>query len=287
MHIGVVLPQTEIGPDVGGVRAYGEGVESLGFHHLVAYDHVVGADPAVHVGWDGPYDIDTQFHEPFVLFGFLAACTSLELVTGITILPQRPTVLVAKQAAEVDLLTGGSFRLGVGIGWNAVEYEALGQDFSTRGTRIEEQVGLLRSLWTTRSVTLQGRFDKVSGAGIAPMPIQRPIPIWFGGMSPKAFARMGRLADGWFPMVQPGPDLDAAREFIAVSARQAGRDPDAIGMEGRVDWRGDADDLARRVSSWSEAGATHVSVNTMRAGLATVDDHLEALGRAADALGLR
>ena len=248
---------------------------------------MVGADPAVHPDWSGPYDIDTPFHEPFVLFGYLAACTSLELVTGITILPQRPTVLVAKQAAEVDLLTGGSFRLGVGIGWNAVEYEALGQDFSTRGKRIEEQVGVLRSLWTTRSVTLQGRFDKVTGAGIDPMPIQRPIPIWFGGMSPKAFERMGRLADGWFPMVQPGPDLDAAREIIAVSARQAGRDPDAIGMEGRVDWRGDADDLARRVSSWREAGATHVSVNTMRAGLATVDDHLEALGRAADSLGLR
>ena len=132
MHIGVVLPQTEIGPDVGAVRAYGQGVDELGFHHLVAYDHVVGADPAVHVGWDGPYDIDTQFHEPFVVFGYLAACTSLELVTGITILPQRPTALVAKQAAEVDLLTGGRFRLGVGIGWNAVEYETLGQDFSTR-----------------------------------------------------------------------------------------------------------------------------------------------------------
>ena len=131
MKIGVVLPQTEIGPDAAGVRAYGEGVEALGFHHVVAYDHVVGADPAVHVGWDGPYDIDTQFHEPFVLFGFLAACTSLELVTGITILPQRPTALVAKQAAEVDLLTEGRFRLGVGIGWNAVEYDSLGQDFST------------------------------------------------------------------------------------------------------------------------------------------------------------
>jgi alkanesulfonate monooxygenase SsuD/methylene tetrahydromethanopterin reductase-like flavin-dependent oxidoreductase (luciferase family) len=145
----------------------------------------------------------------------------------------------------------------------------------------------LRSLWTTRSVTLQGSYDKVTGAGIAPMPIQRPIPIWFGGMSTKAFERMGRLADGWFPMVQPGPDLDAAREIIATSARQAGRDPDTIGMEGRVDWRGDADDLARRVSSWREAGATHVSVNTMRAGLATVDHHLGALGRVADALGLR
>ena len=163
MRIGVVFPQTEIGPDVAAVRSYGQGVEQLGYRHLLAYDHVVGADPAVHRGWNGPYDIDTQFHEPFVVFGYLAGCTSLELVTGITILPQRPTALVAKQAAEVDLLTGGRFRLGVGIGWNAVEYEALGQDFSVRGRRLEEQVALLRRLWTQRSVTFEGRFDRVTG----------------------------------------------------------------------------------------------------------------------------
>jgi probable F420-dependent oxidoreductase len=286
MRIGVVLPQTEIGPDVGTIRAYGQGVDRLGFHHLLAYDHVVGADPAIHDGWDGPYDIDTQFHEPFVLFGYLAACTSLELVTGITILPQRQTALVAKQAAEVDLLTGGRFRLGVGIGWNAVEYEALGQDFSTRGRRIEEQVTLMRSLWTTRSVTMAGRFDRVSGAGLAPLPVQRPIPIWFGGGSVRAYERMGRLADGWLPMVQPGPALDAALEVIAGSAHRAGRDPGEIGMEGRVDWRGDADDLARRAGRWESAGATHLTVNTMGAGLATVDDHLAALASAARSLGV-
>ena len=286
MKVGVVLPQTEIGPDVGGVRAYGQGVEGLGFHHLVAYDHVVGADPAVHTGWDGPYDIDTQFHEPLVLFGYLAGCTNLELVTGILILPQRPTALVAKQAAEVDLLTGGHFRLGVGIGWNAVEYDALGQDFSTRGRRLEEQVALLRSLWTTRSVTVSGRFDHVTGVGIAPRPIQRPIPIWFGGASPRAFRRAGRLADGWLPMMQPGPQLDAALATVAEGAEQAGRSPDSIAMEGRLDWRGDADEVVRRAEGWREAGASHLSINTMRAGLATVDDHLEALGRVAHGLGL-
>ena len=211
MRIGVVLPQTEIGPEVGAIRRYGQGVEDLGFQHVLAYDHVVGADPAVHQPWNGPYDIDTQFHEPFVLFGFLAGCTSLDLVTGITILPQRQTALVAKQAAEVDLLTRGGFRLGVGIGWNPVEYEALGQDFTTRGRRLEEQVGLLRRYWTERSVTAEGEFDRVTGAGLAPLPVQRPIPIWFGGMSPKAYERMGRLADGWFPLVQPGEQLEAAR----------------------------------------------------------------------------
>src|SRR6478672_436074 len=143
MRIGVVFPQTELGADVGAVRAYGQRVEELGFRHVLAYDHVVGADPAVHRGWDGPYDVRTTFHEPMVLFGYLAALTSLELVTGIIILPQRQTALVAKQAAEVDLLTTGRFRLGVGLGWNRVEYEALGQDFTTRGKRVEEQVELM------------------------------------------------------------------------------------------------------------------------------------------------
>jgi len=286
MRIGVVLPQTEIGPDVGALRRYGQGVEDLGFQHVVAYDHVVGADPAVHQPWNGPYDIDTQFHEPFVLFGFLAGCTSLDLVTGITILPQRQTALVAKQAAEVDLLTRGGFRLGVGIGWNPVEYEALGQDFSTRGRRLEEQVGLLRRYWTERSVTASGAFDRVTAAGIAPLPVQRPIPVWFGGRSPRAYERMGRMADGWFPLIQPGEQLEAARALIAGSAEGAGRDPDAIGMEGRVDATGDADDTVRQIERWRAEGATHVSINTMSAGFASVGDHLGALEAVATRLPL-
>ena len=277
MRIGVVLPQTEIGPDVGALRRYGQGVEDLGFQHVLAYDHVVGADADVHEPWEGPYDIDTQFHEPFVLFGFLAGCTSLDLVTGITILPQRQTALVAKQAAEVDLLPRGGFRLGVGIGWNRVEYEAVGEDFATRGRRIEEQVSLLRRLWTERSVTADGEFDRVTGAGIAPLPVQRPIPVWFGGASPRAYERMGRLADGWFPLVQPGEKLDVARALIAESAGRAGRDPAAIAMEGRVDFRGDADDTVRRIEGWRAEGASHVTVNTMGAGLGSVGDHLGAL----------
>ncbi len=286
LQLGVVMPQTEIGSDVSAIREYAQGADELGFAHLLAYDHVVGADPAVYENWDGPYDINTEFHEPFVLFGYLAACTSLELVTGIVILPQRPTVLVAKQAAEVDLLTGGKLRLGVGIGWNPVEYEALGQDFTVRGRRIEEQVALMRRLWTERSVTSAGTFDTVTGAGLAPMPVQRPIPIWFGGMSEKALERMGRLADGWMPLVQPGPKLDAALRVIARGADAAGRDPALIKMEGRVDWRGDADDVARRVEGWRQAGATHVSLNTMGAGLRTAAAHLDALASAARLLGV-
>jgi probable F420-dependent oxidoreductase len=252
----------------------------------LAYDHVVGADPAVHHGWAGPYDVRTTFHEPLVLFGYLAAVTSLELATGIIILPQRQTTLVAKQAAEVDLLSGGRFRLGVGLGWNRVEYEALGQYFTTRGRRIEEQVGLLRRLWTQQSVTFTGDFDRVTGAGLAPLPIQRPIPIWFGGQSAPAYRRAGRLADGWFPQMSPGPGLDEAIALVRKAAVDAGRNPADLGMEGRVRWTGDAGELADQAQRWRASGATHLAINTMDAGFATVDDHLAALATAATALGL-
>jgi len=286
MQIGVVFPQTEIGPDGGAVRSYGQRVEELGFRHVLAYDHVLGADRAVHRGWDRPYDSATTFHEPLVMFGFLAALTSLELVTGIIILPQRQTALVAKQAAEVDLLSGGRLRLGVGLGWNYVEYEALGQDFATRGRRIEEQVALMRRLWTEPSLSHAGPFDRITGAGIAPLPVQRPIPVWFGAQSAPAYRRAGRLADGWFPQVQPGPELDQARAVVSQAATEAGRDPATLGMEGRITWRGDAGELAGRAARWQDAGASHVSINTMGAGLATLDDHLAALAEAARALRL-
>ncbi len=286
MQIGVVLPQTEIGADAGAVRAYGQRVEQLGFRHLLAYDHVLGADPAVHTGWKGPYDVNTSFHEPLVVFGYLAALTSLELVTGIIILPQRQTALVAKQAAEVDLLTDGRFRLGVGLGWNAVEYQALGKDFTTRGRRVEEQVRLLRRLWTEPSVTFEGDHEQVIGAGIAPLPVQRPIPIWFGAQSPAAYRRAGQLADGWFPQSPPGPDLDAARAIVDEGAIAAGRDPSTLGIEGRVSWTGDLSRLIDHVDRWRRAGATHLSVNTMGAGLAGVDDHLNVLAQIASELGV-
>jgi len=282
MRVGVVFPQTEIGADPGAIRAYAQAVTDLGYQHLLAYDHVVGADPEVHPDWRGPYDIDTTFHEPFVLFGFLASLTPIELVTGIIIVPQRQTVLVAKQAAEVDLLTGGRFRLGVGVGWNAVEYEALGQDFTTRGARESEQIELLRRLWTERSVTFEGDHDRVTGAGLCPLPVQRPIPVWVGGATPPAFRRAGRLADGWFPMMQPGPKLDEARAVVADAARAAGRDPASLGMEGRLDVGSiDADELGERIEGWRAGGATHLTFNTMRAGLATVDDHIAVLRAAA------
>ena len=288
MQIGVVFPQTEIGADVGAVRAYAEAVTALGYRHILVYDHVLGADPAVHPNWSGPYDVHTTFHEPFVLFGYLAAVTPLELVTGIIILPQRQTALVAKQAAEVDLLTAGRFRLGVGLGWNPVEYEALGKDFGDRGRRIEEQVEVMRALWTQPTVTHHGRAERITGAGLAPLPVQRPIPVWIGAASEPALRRAGRLGDGWFPMVPPGRHLDGAKALVDEGARQAGRDPSTLGMEGRVAWndKGGVEQVVDHVERWRQAGATHLGVNTMGAGLGAVDGHIAALTTMAEGLGL-
>ena len=244
----------------------------------MAYDHVLGADPVVHP--DVPafgYDVDTTFHEPLVTFGYLAALTELELFTGVIILPQRQTALVAKQAAQVDLLSGGRLRLGVGVGWNRVEYDSLGQDFSLRGKRIEEQITLLRALWTERSVTFHGEFDTVVGAGLAPLPSQQPIPIWIGAQVPAGYRRAGRLADGWFPEFGPGPELDVAVRIITEAADAAGRDPAALGMLGRVDVSDGVDAALRAVEAWRMAGASHIAFNTMDAGLRSVDEHIDAL----------
>jgi probable F420-dependent oxidoreductase len=196
-------------------------------------------------------------------------------------------VLVAKQAAEVDLLTRGRFRLGVGLGWNPVEYEALGKQFEDRGRRMGEQIELMRRLWTEPSVTHAGAYERVTGAGIAPLPVQRPIPVWFGALSAPAYRRAGRYGDGWFPQMGPGAKLDEARTIVEGAAREAGRDPKAIGMEGRVTLGpGGPDKLAEQAQRWREAGATHLTVNTMGAGLGAVEGHLAALATIAAALGI-
>lgn len=284
MQIGVVFPQTEIGADPAVIRAYAAAVEELGYAHVLVYDHVLGADPAGHPGWAGPYDVGSAFHEPFVLYGYLAAVTSLELVTGVIILPQRQTALVAKQAAEVDLLTEGRFRLGVGLGWNAVEYQALGKDFTDRGRRLTEQVELLRRLWTERSVTFHGRYETVVAAGLAPLPVQRPIPVWIGAGSAPALRRAGRLADGWFPQCRPGPMLDEAMALVRAGAESAGRDPSGLGMEGRVGLSRGVDAAAEQASAWRAAGATHLSISSSSVG--GVDRHIAALAEVARTLGL-
>jgi probable F420-dependent oxidoreductase len=286
MQIGVVFPQTELAPDPQTVRTFIHGVEGMGYRHVIAFDHVVGADPMIHQDWRGPYDVDTTFHEPLVFFGFLAGISNLELVTAIIIAPQRQTALLAKQAAEVDLLTDGHLRLGVGVGWNPVEYEALGEDFSTRGQRQEEQIETMRQLWTNRSITHEGRFDQIRGAGIAPLPVQRPIPIWLGGQTRAAYERIGRLADGWFPLVRIGDELEVALGIIREAAVVAGREPSTLGMEPQIRIGAGDSDIAERVSLWRDVGATHAAVNSMGCGFLDVHDHLRALGRAADALGL-
>jgi probable F420-dependent oxidoreductase len=284
-RVGVVFPQTEIGPDPGAIRAYAEAVEAAGYDHVLAYDHVLGADPAAHPEISGrAYTHRDQFHEPLVLFGYLAGICSLGLMTGILILPQRQTALVAKQAAEVDLLSAGRLRLGVGIGWNPVEYEALSQSFRTRGRRIEEQVALLRRLWTEPVVDrFAGEHHRVTAAGIAPLPVQRPIPVWLGAASDeRALRRAGRIGDGWIPLARPGSELDRAVALVRQGAEEAGRDPSLVGMEGRVDiGRGDPDGTASDAAAWRKAGASHLALNTMRAGFTSVDQHISALQSAA------
>ncbi|MBI2886754.1 MAG: LLM class F420-dependent oxidoreductase [Chloroflexi bacterium] len=279
MQLGVVFPQTELGADPTVVRDYVQAVEGMGFSHLAIYDHVLGADPANRPGWRGPYTHRSLFHEPFVLFGYLAGLTQrLELVTSIIILPQRQTVLVAKQAAEVDVLARGRFRLGVGIGWNQVEYEALGEDFHTRGRRMEEQMAVLRALWTQEVVTFQGRWHHITEAGLNPLPVQRPIPIWMGGGAEPVLQRIGRLADGWFPQIRPDDNAKAALERLRSYAREAGRDPASIGIEARGNAAtGTPEDWARHFAAWRDLGATHLSVNTMGGGFTSPDQHVAAL----------
>jgi probable F420-dependent oxidoreductase len=281
MKIGIIFPQTEIGPDPWAVLDYAQAAEEMGYAHLVAYDHVLGADPSQHPGWQGPYTHEHQFHEPFVLFSFLAAVTkSIELATGILILPQRQTALVAKQAAEVDVLSQGRLRLGVGLGWNQVEYEALGEDFHTRGRRVTEQITVLRALWTQPVLTFHGRWHTIVGAGIKPLPVQRPIPIWMGGGAGPVLKRVGRLADGWIPRWPPNDRLRQSIETVRQFAREAQRDPNAIGIEGRINYgSGDESTWSQELKAWQAVGATHLDLNTMGAGLRTPQQHIEAIGR--------
>src|SRR5438309_2248946 len=252
MQIGVIFPQTEIGPDPAGVRAYAQAVQEMGFQHLEVFDHVLGADPAEHPGWEGPYNVHSQFHEPMVLFGFLAALApGLELVTSVIILPQRQATLIAKQAAEVDVLTGGKLRLGVGIGWNPVEFEALGMTFKNRARRFEEQIEVIRRLWTERTVTFEGRYHTLSSAGINPRPVQQPIPLWIGASADDAVRRATRIADGYLPLRPLEGGWEATMEKVNGWLREAGRDPKTFGLEGRLDAsKGGPDEWRPTVEMW-------------------------------------
>lgn len=283
MRLGVIFPQSEIGNDPVAIRDYAQAAEELGYHHLLVYDHVLGAHPDrfERLGFRPPYTYKTPFHEPFVLFGYLAGLTTtLELVTGVLVLPQRQTALVAKQAAEVDVLTNGRLRLGVGIGWNTVEFEALNESFKNRGRRVEEQVALLRGLWTNELVDFDGKYHTVRRAGINPLPVQRPIPLWMGAMAERAVRRVARIADGWFPQFAPGPEQVETMERLRGYIRDAGRSVEDVGIEGRISLITTPEEKwGETLERWRELGATHVSFNTMAAGLQSPQDHIDAISR--------
>ena len=293
MKIGVVFPQHEIGPDATVARDFAVMVEELGYDHLLLYEHVAGADPTRHT-LAGAYTHETDFHEPYVMFGHVAALTSsIGLWFGVLVLPQRQTVLVAKQTATLDILSGGRVTLGVGVGWNQVEYEILGQDFSTRGRRMEEQIPLLRRLWHEPLVDFEGEFDRILGASIKPRP-DRSIPIWIGGWADRVLRRIGRIGDGWLAWPSTtlanteaifGPaDLPRRWEIVADEARKAGRDPSEIGRAVAIGVIGTGETwepaaMAVRAREWEAAGATHGSIGTVWAGFETRQQHFDAIIR--------
>ena len=289
MRIGAVFPQTEIGDDPAVIRDYVQALEGLGFNHLTAIDHVLGARTP-----SGPphakfYTRDRMFHEPLLLFAHLAAVTErIELTTAILILSQRQTALVAKQAAQLDVLNGGRTRLGIGIGWNAVEFEALNENFRDRGRRVEEQVDVLRRLWSEDLVTFEGRWHTLSDVGLNPPPVQRPIPLWIGAFEAVAIRRAARLGDGWLmnPRTPCGDEGRAAIEEFHGFAREAGRDPAGIGVEATVHAHGeDPERWAEDARTWEAAGATHVTFRTIDCGFADPGAHLDAHRRFLAALG--
>jgi len=287
MRAGAVFPQLEIGTDPGVIAEYVRTVEELGYDHVVIFDHVLGADANRPGGWTGTYDHRSMFHEPLVLFGYLAAITSrLKVATAVIVLPQRQTALFAKQAAEVDVLTGGRLVVGVGIGWNQVEYEALGMSFTNRGKRIEEQITLLRELWTHEVVDFKGRWHRIDRAGINPLPVQRPIPIWMGGgwdrqkrvVTEPALRRIAKMADGWFTHLGPNEDGRAGMDVFRRLVREEGRDPANVPVEGRLPAaKSGPEDWKRGIDAFRRMGMTSVELNTMGAGYRSVDEHLSAL----------
>lgn len=285
MKIGAVLPHNEIGNDPGAIKAYLQGVEELGMTHLLIYDHVMGADPDRSGGYSGPYDKDTAFHEPFTFFGFAAAVTnSIELVTTVLILPQRQTVLVAKQAAEVAILSENRLRLGVGTGWNKIEYQALNEDFTNRGVRQADQVELMRKLWSSDAFSYTSNFHTIDQASINPRPSQS-VPIWFGGSAPALLKRCALLGDGWMPLGGANDKSAALLDQIRVHRVAAGRSMDDFGVQAQAQWAGgDPDRWTAHAKRWREIGASHMAVATHNAGETDVDGHLTRIAQYRDAI---
>jgi probable F420-dependent oxidoreductase len=288
MKIGLVFPQTEIGNDPAVIRDYAQTAEELGFSHIMTYEHVLGANPNGGKRFRGPYSHEDPFHEPFALFSYLAGFTQrIGLVTGILVLPQRQTALVAKQAATLDILSRGRLRLGVGVGWNRLEFEALGENFRNRGKRIEEQVRLLRQLWTRALVEFDGQWHKIPDAGINPLPIQQPIPVWFGGRADVVLRRAAKMADGFMlNYSRPAEGAEGIRKLTAY-LDESRRDKSAFGIETRLAFSGKAGDpWLEEMKEWERMGCTHAAINTMRQGFDSPRDHIELLHKIAQQLGI-
>ncbi len=289
MKIGVVFPQIEFKPDPIAVRDYAQAVEGLGFTHIHAYDHVLGANPERPGGWTGPYTFEHSFFEPFVLFSYLAGLTHrVEFATGILILPQRQTALVAKQASTLDVISNGRLRLGVGIGWNEVEYVALGEDFHNRGKREEEQVTLLRLLFTQPLVNFEGTWHRVPDAGLNPLPVQQPIPIWFGGYADQTLHRMARLGDGWMMNIRTIEQAQPLLAKLTQYLEEAGRGKASFGIEARLNMSLIGQDgWIKHIETWAALGASHLMVNSMGCGFDTASAHIQALASFAETVGLK
>jgi probable F420-dependent oxidoreductase len=284
MKIGVTYPQTELQGDPQAVRRIGLAAEELGFDHLLAYDHVLGATHDREPKLWGPYTDKHPFHDPFMMFAHLAAMTSrIEFVTGILILPQRQTALVARQAADLDLLSHERFRLGVGIGWNYVEYDSLGQNFRSRGNRLGEQISLLRRLWSEPLVDFKGAFDRIDRAALNPRP-RRTIPIWLGGFADAALRRAAALGDGFIFADGAGNALELAprlRQFL----KEAGRSESGFGLHCNMHQARSLQHVVETASRWRDIGGTHVSVVTMGQNFTTIDQHIDYMRKVADAVG--
>lgn len=290
MKLGAVFPFTDIHDDPLAVRDFVQGVDDLGYDHIVGYDHVLGSDPAHHPEVDGPFIHTSPFYEPLTLFSHMAAISRrLEFVSAVVILPQRQAALVAKQAAIVDILSGGRLRLGVGSGWNQWEYEALGADFPNRGAVMDEQIELMRALWTKNAISFEGRFHRVTESGLCPLPPRRDIPIWIGGTTAPAMRRAARTGDGWLPYA-PAREAPAMMDAFRRTMEDAGRSLDGFGIEAvmfahpddRPDFGHRArtlDDAFADAETWRREGVTHLSVHSMAAAVTDIPGHLAFLER--------
>ena len=286
LKVGVAIPAEAIGSDIGKIREFVIAAEEMGLNHVVMADHVLGADPAYHEGWKRAYTNATFSHEPFTLFSYLAgATTRIEFVTGILILPQRQTALVAKQAAELDLISGGRFQLGIGVGWNAVEYEGLNEDFHTRGARSAEQIEVMRALWTQDSIDFEGKWHHIHGAGINPKPVQQPIPIWVAGASQAAIQRAAEIGDGWIssPMESDMTKHEAMVDQLKSYASEFDRGMETLGIDGRLSlMTGDVESQVQDAKAWADLGATRLTValsnkQTPQEGLSQLQQITKAL----------